>query len=217
MANYFAIIAAAGSSTRFGGSSPKQYQVINQKTILEHSIECLLGFAPLKKLIVAIHPDDQHWQKLDDAKHPKIATTFGGATRTQSVLHGLQSLQSIAAPEDWILVHDAARPYLKQHDLFNLIEATKDHAVGGILVAPVVDTLKFSSDGKHIDRTIPRQGLYRALTPQCFRFEKLFHALMQAPETITDDAMALELAGYQSLLVEGSPANCKITYREDIA
>lgn len=216
MTNYYALIAAAGESSRFGSSIPKQYHRLNQKTILETSIETLLAFEPLKKLIVVLHPEDQHWQTLEIAHHPKIVTTYGGETRTASVLNGLQYLSDFIAPNDFVLVHDAARPFVTLTDIHRLIDTVKDHPVGGILAAPVVDTLKYSLDNKHIDHTVPRQHLYRALTPQCFRFEKLFSALKQAKQTVTDEAMAMELAGHASLLVLGSIENNKITYFSEL-
>lgn len=216
MTHYYALIAAAGESSRFGSSIPKQYHRLHQKTILETSIETLFAFEPLKKLVVVLHPEDQHWKTLEIAHHPKIVTTQGGTTRTASVLNGLQFLSDFIDPNDFVLVHDAARPFVTLTDIHRLIDTVKDHPVGGILAAPVIDTLKYSLDGNQIDHTVPRQHLYRALTPQCFRFEKLFSALKQAKETVTDEAMALEYAGHKSLLVLGTAKNDKITYLHEL-
>lgn len=214
--NYYALIAAAGESSRFAGRTPKQYYPFKEQTILEASMQALLAFASLKKLVVVLHPADQHWHTLPCSIHPKIVTTVGGKTRTHSVLNGLHYLAPHIEPNDFVLVHDAARPFLTLADVCQLVEATKNHPVGGILAAPVVDTLKRSVNGQQIEQTIARDHLYRALTPQCFRFEKLFSALKNAPETITDEAMALELAGHESLLVLGDPKNNKITYLEEL-
>jgi len=215
--NYYALIAAAGESRRFGDCMPKQYYPFKKQTILEASMQALLAFEPLQKLVVVLHPKDQHWQDLPCAAHPKIATTPGGDSRTHSVLNGLHYLASFIEPNDFVLVHDAARPFLTLKDVHQLVEATKNHPTGGILATPVVDTLKRSTNGQQIEQTIARDHLYRALTPQCFRFEKLFHALKNAPETITDEAMAIELAGHASLLVMGDPKNNKITYLEELS
>ncbi len=215
MARYFGIIAAAGTGTRFGGKKPKQYETLDNLTILEKSIHPLLACDFIEKIIVALHSEDIYWEKLSIAKHPKISTTPGAELRAGSVYNALRALEKIARPEDFVLIHDAARPYVSKKDILSLIEATRAHEVGGILAVPVTDTIKFTSDGTRIKKTVPREGLYRALTPQCFRYEKLLHALTEFSD-LTDDAMALELAGFEPLLVLGDPKNIKITYREDL-
>lgn len=216
MQKYFGIIVAAGTGTRFGANKPKQYETLGAKTILEQSIECLLACDKIEKIIVVLHPDDQYWSTLSIAHHPKIQTTLGGKHRSDSVLNGLMALMMDANPEDFILVHDAARPFVPTQDILNLMNAVEHHEVGGILAAPVADTLKHSDDGKHIEKTIERKNLYRALTPQCFRYAKLLAALTQLKEPATDESRALELAGFAPLLVMGDPKNIKITYLEDL-
>jgi 2-C-methyl-D-erythritol 4-phosphate cytidylyltransferase len=216
MAKHYGIIAAAGIGERFGGSKPKQYEKIGNQTILELSVGCLLACDSIEKIILALHPDDAYWHTLAIAKHPKIHTTLGGKNRSDSVLNGLMALMSHALPDDFVLVHDAARPFVPKQDILNLLEAVKDHEVGGILAAPVADTLKYSADGKTIEKTVGRHCLYRAFTPQCFRYAKLLNALMQLKAPATDESMALELAGFSPLLIMGDPKNIKITYPGDL-
>ena len=215
MEKYFAIIPAAGIGTRFSSETPKQYHRLNGITLLEHSINALLKFKPLIQLIVAVHPEDQYWKNLPYHDHPKVFITAGGEKRSKSVLKGLEKLNAQA--EDWVIIHDAVRPYLHSEDLFNLIHHTQHHPVGGILAKPVSDTLKYASRDHHIEKTIPRDYLYHALTPQCFRFGKLKNALNKTQNLeLTDEAMALELMGEKSLLVMCKKYNAKITYPEDL-
>lgn len=214
MTKYYGIIAAAGLSKRFGNTKPKQYALLDGKTVLEQSIEHVLSCQKLEQLAVVLHPQDVDWATLDIAKHPKILTVVGGKTRAESVLNGLQALTHINA-EDFVLVHDAARPFVSTQDILSLIEKTKQHNVGGLLATAVTDTIKWSEDGDHVDKTIPRSHLYRALTPQCFRYQKLLDALSKFPDT-TDESMAIELMGFRPLLVPGDPKNIKITYPCDL-
>ncbi|MCD6046880.1 MAG: 2-C-methyl-D-erythritol 4-phosphate cytidylyltransferase [Gammaproteobacteria bacterium] len=216
MAKYYGIIAAAGIGERFGSNKPKQYEKLGNQTILELSIGCLLACDAIEQIIVVLRPDDLYWQELAIANHPKIQTTIGGKNRSDSVINGLMALMSQALPDDFVFIHDAARPFVPKHDIITLLEAVKNHDVGGILATPVADTLKYSADGKTIEKTVERNCLYRALTPQCFRYAKLLNALMQLTTPVTDESMALELTGFSPLLIMGDPKNIKITYPGDL-
>lgn len=219
-ARYWAIVPAAGIGLRMGADLPKQYLTIGRKTLLEHTLERLLEIPNLAGLVVALHPDDQQWQKLPLSADSRVAVVDGGRDRSRSVLNALNSLTLQAEPNDWALVHDAARPCVRLSCIANLCRHTASHGVGGILGVPVGDTLKQVDARQVIHKTLDRQGLWQAQTPQLFRFQLLHQCLSRAVaqgETITDEASALELAGYQPLLVEGRNDNIKVTRAEDLA
>jgi len=219
MPNYFAILVAAGKGKRFGNALPKQYTLLDSQTILEHAVAPLLANPVIQKVVVVLDPEDSYWRKLSLAQHAKIMTAQGGAERMNSVLNGLAALASLVHADDFILVHDAARPYVSEKEISDLMTQVGDDSVGGILVTPVTETLKYSREGTHSEKTISRASLYRALTPQCFRYGILKAALQEAKEKnicVSDEAMALELQGCLPKLVEGNPNNKKITYQEDL-
>ncbi len=167
---------------------------------------------------VAISPEDPYWPELAISRHPLVHTAPGGKERADSVLNALDYLQDRAGEEDWVLVHDAARPCIAAADVHKLIDALKDDAVGGILALPVADTLKRVSDGS-ISETVDRSAIWRALTPQMFRYGALRDALRDAAakgSVVTDEASALELQGRRPKIVEGRPDNLKITRPEDL-
>ena len=167
---YYAIVPAAGSGQRVGASLPKQYLKIAGKTVLEHAVNTLANFPLIEKVVLALDEQDHHWQKLHFNCPPKILTTLGGKTRAESVLNAMQMISEYAEADDWILVHDAARPCLRSSDIARLIETVGDHPVGGILGIPVSDTLKLVIDSEII-KTQPRDDLWCAQTPQLFRFK----------------------------------------------
>ncbi|MBX9706246.1 MAG: 2-C-methyl-D-erythritol 4-phosphate cytidylyltransferase [Gammaproteobacteria bacterium] len=213
---YWAIVPAAGAGKRFGGLA-KQYQLIAGKPMLERTLEPLLANPEIDKVMVALAADDSHWSQLSVSNHPKILTCVGGAERADSVLCGLTALQTVAQPDDWVLVHDAARPCLRAADLERLLTDVADSDVGGLLATPVADTLKRETNHQ-VKETLAREHLWQAQTPQMFRFGMLRTALQQAQQqgiTVTDEAMAVEALGQQPLLVQGSRDNIKITYPED--
>lgn len=219
-ARFWAIVPAAGIGLRMGADRPKQYLTIGRKTLLEHTLERLLEVPNLAGLVVALHPDDQQWQSLPLRGDSRVAVVDGGRDRSRSVLNALNSLTLQAAPNDWALVHDAARPCVRLSCIANLCRQTLSHGVGGILGVPVGDTLKQVSSQQTIQKTLDRQHLWQAQTPQLFRFQLLHQCLARAVaqgETITDEASALELAGYQPLIVEGRHDNLKVTRAEDLA
>lgn len=217
---YWALVPAAGLGARMQTHTAKQYLPLCGKTVLDHTLACLTTYPRFEKVMVATSNDDAIWPTTVWAAHAKIISTLGGNSRAQSVLNGLIALQSFAKPHDWVLVHDAARPCLTHTDLDALIEKIGSDEVGGLLGAPVRDTMKRTQQQNRIIKTEARTQLWHAFTPQMFRFAVLFHALKEALEknqTVTDEASAVELTGAQPLLVEGRMDNIKITYPNDIA
>jgi len=220
----WAIVPAAGRGARFSGSTPdalpKQYASLAGATVIEWSLRALLAEQRVQAVVVALAPGDEHWPgiaaKLDS---PKLLTTLGGANRQDSVSRGLDFLAAHARADDWVLVHDAARPCLSAADLGALLDAVEARAdiAGAVLAAPVVDTVKREL-GDHMS-TVDRQGLWRALTPQVFGFAALRHALQEATLAgleVTDEAQAVERMGLRPILVQGSPFNVKVTRAADL-
>ena len=208
-----ALLMAAGSGTRFGAASPKQYLPLLGRPVLRHAAEALLADG-LVEAILPVVPAGQEAQvgaMLDGL--PCLPPVAGGDSRQQSVQAGLRAL--VAAAPDAVLVHDAARPILPAGTVAALVEALKTHP-GAIPAQPVTDTLKAGS-GDVIDRTVPRAGLFRAQTPQAFRFAALLQAHRDATSEATDDASLLEAAGLPVALLPGSESNIKVTYPEDLA
>ena len=215
------LIVAAGIGSRFQSHDglPKQYHHIGEKTVLAHSIE---AFNDIKCAAITVvkHPEDHWWSDQSFRSNHTVFTCTGGNTRSQSVINGLEAIQADhqADHQDWVLVHDAARPCLNTNDIEYLMAATCKHDVGGLLVKPISDTIKKTHDGQHSQQTIDRNQLFAALTPQMFRLGDLLQCMKQANEALTtDESSAFEQAGQQPLLVQGSSHNIKITYPEDLA
>ena len=197
---------------------PKQYLQIAQKTVLEWSVSALLSRHDCAGVVVALAEGDEHWPRLRLRDEPRVSTVTGGGQRTDSVAAGLEALASRCGEHDWVLVHDAARPCLSAQDLQQLLEALRDDEVGGLLAAPVVDTLK-RGDGDRVAQTVNRDGLWRALTPQMFRYGLLRRALSEARSngvSVTDEAQAIEFMGLRPRLVPGNADNVKVTLVEDL-
>lgn len=216
---YWGIIPAAGIGTRMGASRPKQYLTIGRKTVLEHALERLLQLPQLAGLVVALHPEDRYWEALPIAADRRIAVVDGGADRSRSVLNALNYLTLRASAQDWVLVHDAVRPCVTVACIDMLCHRGAEHEVGAILGVPVSDTLKVVNNHQTIQSTRDRQGLWQAQTPQMFRYQLLHQCLARAlaqGEQITDEASAVEVAGYQPLMVEGRNDNIKVTRPEDL-
>jgi 2-C-methyl-D-erythritol 4-phosphate cytidylyltransferase / 2-C-methyl-D-erythritol 2,4-cyclodiphosphate synthase len=229
----WAIVPAAGRGTRFAaptpGSAPKQYAMLLGATVLEWSLRALLAEPRVHAVVVALARDDAHWPSiLPKLDSPKLQTTAGGENRQDSVMNGLEHLAPQAAADDWVLVHDAARPCLNAADLGALLDAVGAGAAplaagaaslgGAVLAAPIVDTVKREL-ADHV-ATVDRRGLWRALTPQVFAFAQLRHALKEAAlagVAVTDEAQAIERMGLRPTLVPGSPFNVKITRGSDLA
>ncbi len=212
---YFGLVPAAGGGTRFG--APKQYAHIDGAPMIRHAVASLASAREIETIFVVLAPGDERFRKLDwGSLAARIEPLYcGGATRSESVLNGLIALAPALEGDDWMLVHDAARPCLAREDLRRLIDEVKDSDAGGILATPVADTLKRSDDARGIVATEPREGLWQAQTPQMFRYAMLLRALRAAPH-VTDESAAVEAAGHHPLLVEGSRANFKVTYAGDL-
>ena len=212
-----AVLPAAGIGSRMQCACPKQYLTIGDKTLLEHAVDALLRQPCIRRVIVSVGADDEYFGRLPLCDDPRVTRVTGGPVRAQSVMAGLRQAQGA----DWVLVHDAARPCLHQDDLARLLSITAYSAVGGILAAPVRDTMKRARPGDDtIDHTVDRQDLWHALTPQLFPLSLLKECLSRALEegaAITDEASALEYCGYQPLLVPGRADNIKVTRPEDLA
>ena len=214
----FALVPAAGAGRRYGRSGcAKQYLKLGSKTIIEHSILALLTTA--EQVWVAIDPQDSHWPGLNIAKHPRVHFVNGGDSRSVSVRNALRSL-SEAKPgnNDWVLIHDAVRPLLRQRDLQSLLSNLRQHPVGGLLATPLYDTVKRIDANNDVVVTEDRTGLWTAQTPQMFRYEHLLTALNRfgGDESITDEALAMERAGHKIRVVEGARTNIKITRPVDL-
>jgi 2-C-methyl-D-erythritol 4-phosphate cytidylyltransferase len=216
-ARYFGLIPAAGSGSRFGAATPKQYSPLAGKTMLHHAVASLLAEPRIEIVFVVLAPDDTVFRELDWSEFgERIAPLYcGGASRRDSVLNGLIAAAAAVEPNDWTLVHDAARPCLGRAELARLIEAGSRDEVGAILAVPVADTLKRADEDRRILATEPRDALWQAQTPQMFRHGLLLRALRGAP-LVTDEAAALEGLGYKPLLIEGSARNIKITFPSDV-
>jgi 2-C-methyl-D-erythritol 4-phosphate cytidylyltransferase len=212
------VVPAAGVGKRMQADRPKQYLLLAGKPVIEHTLSRLLNSGAFQAVAVAISEEDPYWPELDISQHPKVITAPGGKERADSVLSALKSLQDKADVNDWVLVHDAARPCLTASDIHLQIDTLKNDAVGGILALSSHDTLKHV-DGDTITATIDRKHIWRALTPQMFKYGMLRDALQQTEgnPAITDEASALELLGFKPKIVEGRPDNIKITRPEDLA
>jgi 2-C-methyl-D-erythritol 4-phosphate cytidylyltransferase len=215
----WAIIPAAGTGSRMGGTLPKQYLGFQGKTLLEHSLDRLLSHPQIAGAVLALRDDDEHWDQLAYMPAKPLFTTHGGAERLHSVYSGLTTLQYRCGNDALALVHDAVRPLVTHTELDQVIAAARKHQAGAILACPVTDTLKRENQSLEIDSTISRQGLWRAQTPQVFHLAPLLNALKQVIDddvAITDDAQAIERLGYSPALVAGSAENLKITTPDDL-
>ncbi|MBD9537181.1 2-C-methyl-D-erythritol 4-phosphate cytidylyltransferase [Stenotrophomonas sp. MH1] len=220
MTQVWAVVPAAGRGTRFGGPVPKQYLLADGEPLLAHTLHALLSHPGVAGVMVAIAENDADWPGWTSFADKPVLTCVGGDTRAASVLAGLQALPDSVRADDFVLVHDAARPNLDAVDLTRLLEVGRADPVGAILAAPVRDTLKRAGDDGGIDRTEPRERLWRALTPQLFRRHQLSRALIDAATAgidVTDEAMAMERQGVRPLLVEGAEGNFKVTTPADLA
>lgn len=222
MSALWAVLPAAGSGSRFGGERPKQFLHLGERSVLEWSVLALLKAVTIEGMTIAVPPDTNNSLERSGLlggalSDRRVAFCSGGTTRAASVAAGLAALQADAA--DWVLVHDAARPCVPRSDIRRLVEKVRGDGVGGILAVPVTDTLKRADTEGRVEKTMDRSSLWRALTPQMFRVGELTQALEQgvaAGREITDEASAMEAAGYPVQLVPGSAANIKITYTDDL-
>jgi 2-C-methyl-D-erythritol 4-phosphate cytidylyltransferase len=224
----FALIPSAGTGTRAGGDLPQQYQLIAGRPMLWHTVQAFLASPEIERVVVVTSPGAEPLT----ARFPRIgfdATKLvevdcGGDSRHASVTNGLAALRGLGAHEDdWVLVHDAARPGLTPALIARLVaavEAEGVQSIGGILALPAADTLKRADADQHIDATVPRDGLWQAQTPQMFPLGLLQRVLSEAlreHRIVTDEASAIEAAGHKPLLVPGALRNFKVTYPDDFA
>lgn len=220
--SFFALIPAAGAGSRLGGETPKQYLPLAGRPMIHHALRLLCDSPRIARVCVVLSPGDTEWERHDwSAFSPRLTVLeCGGATRAESVLNGLRAARHACSidDDDWILVHDAARPCLAAAQLDRLLDELADDAVGGLLAVPVADTLKRGGSGGRVARTESREDLWQAQTPQMFRYARLVDALCRAGGmAMTDDAGAIEALGLHPRLVPGDSFNLKVTYPQDLA
>ncbi len=219
---FYALIPAAGSGSRMGGAIEKQYLPLNAVPMIAHAMMVLAREPRIDKLFVVLSPTDKRWNNYEwQGWEERIEVLrCGGNTRAETVLNGLDVISKICDPDDWVLVHDAARPCLPDEMLGKLLDEVADDPVGGLLAVPVADTLKRAAadtaSGTRVEATVPRAGLWQAQTPQMFRHGMLVQALRAAGSDMTDEASAIEKMGLQPRLVESDSRNLKVTYPQDL-
>ena len=218
MPRHFALVPAAGSGLRFGATLPKQYLELAGKPLIFHALAALCRCPQVLEVWVVLSADDECWPRFDwSALGSKLRPVFcGGATRAESVTNGLAAMSAGLAADDWVLVHDAARPCLSAAMLAALLSELHDDPVGGLLAVPVADTLKLADAGQRVAATRLRDGVWQAQTPQMFRFALLRQALAACPG-VTDEAGAVEAIGRQPRLVRADVSNLKVTFPADLA
>jgi len=219
---FFALIACAGSGSRSGTQSPKQYQLLAGRSMVWHTLRAFRALPALAELWVVVSPEDDGFAEAcpDFGQTHEVLTATGGSNRAASVCNGLKALlKQSAKPDDWVVVHDAARCLITPAQITALLDACQNDAVGGLLALPLPDTLKSSAAGRVV-ATVDRSDKYLAQTPQMFRIGALLAALETAEKLglpVTDESSALEAQGLKPLLVRGSAQNFKVTYPEDFA
>jgi 2-C-methyl-D-erythritol 4-phosphate cytidylyltransferase len=215
-----ALIPAAGTGMRLGDSLPKQYLDINGQPLIVYTLQALARVSRIAKIIVVLSPEDQHWRGLvaNDsstwaALSARVETiNVGGKSRRDSVLNGLNAIEKTDA---WIMVHDAARPCIRSELVEQFIDELENDSIGGLLALPLSDTIKLDDGNLRVAKTLPRENIWRAQTPQMFKFDLLKKALTASPNA-TDEAEAIEATGHQPKLVMGDSANLKVTYAADL-
>ncbi|WP_250654759.1 2-C-methyl-D-erythritol 4-phosphate cytidylyltransferase [Alkalimarinus coralli] len=215
---YWVIVPAAGVGSRMMADRPKQYLPLAGKTVIEHTLNKLLTCKQFDTLLVGLSPEDCYWDALPVSRNDRIIRYDGGRERVDTVLNGLYAILGKAEPDDWVLVHDVARPCVTIEDIDRLIRQLNDSETGGILGVPVADTVKRVERGCIVD-TVDRSCLWRAYTPQMFRYQTLLNALEKGLKEglqITDEASAIEALGVAPEMVLGSAENIKITQPGDL-
>jgi 2-C-methyl-D-erythritol 4-phosphate cytidylyltransferase len=214
-----ALVPAAGTGTRLGDSLPKQYLDVNGKPLIFHTLKALSTVSRLAKILVILSPEDKHWARFSADWHElgtRVETlASGGASRGESVVNGLNALAGELAADDWAMVHDAARPCVRTELVEQFLDELIDDPIGGLLALPLADTIKRDDGSLRVAETLPRDGIWRAQTPQMFRYGMLRRALEKMPHA-TDEAQAIESSGHQPKLVLGDSANLKVTYAPDL-
>lgn len=221
--NYWAIIPAAGVGKRMGSKTPKQYLPLAGKTVLEHTLNVFLQHPDINGIVLAVTEGDPYWQSMSANYNQQnckpVMVAPGGQERCHSVLNALQELALHASDNDWVLVHDAARPCLSHGDIDQLVTQLTGSSSGGLLGVPIADTVKRCDQNQQVIETVDRSELWRALTPQMFPLKLLKDALAHAIENnalVTDEASAMELQGLKPIMIAGQPDNIKITLPGDL-
>lgn len=215
---FIALIPAAGTGSRMASDIPKQYLELHGRPLIWHTLRPLVQHPAISAVYVVLSPEDRSyaqkdWRPVSD----KIRLLHcGGATRAESVLNGLQEIAAGLDGNDWVLVHDAARPCLSHELLDRLLDSVKGDSVGGLLALPVADTLKRAGEEGRVAHTVERNHMWQAQTPQMFRIALLIRALQTAGEAVTDESSAIEAIGLSPLLVRGDARNFKVTYPHDL-
>lgn len=218
MARFHVIIPAAGNGSRMGAESPKQYLSLHGKPLIQYVIKVFEQANKVNAIHIILSEEDAHWRSTYLHLSSKLQVYYcGGESRAQTVLNGLNAISDQVAADDWILVHDAARPGLSNLMLNHLLTTLEDDAVGGLLALPLADTLKRADNEQRVSATLPRNNLWQAQTPQMFRYATLKKALMNFEGTPTDEAEAIEALGLTPKLVTGELRNLKVTYPQDLA
>ena len=206
-----------------GSNIPKQYLSIDGAPLLLHSLRRLSAVKKIEKIVVVIHAEDSRWAELEESIKDefgnRIITVMGGDERYQSVLNGLTALTEFAGKDDWVLVHDAVRPCVRTSDIENLIQKVSLHSIGGLLGSPVDNTLKQVDKELTVIETVDRESYWNALTPQMFRFALLkesIQTVVVSGEQVTDEAAAMEVAGFKPIMIAGHKDNIKITVDADL-
>jgi 2-C-methyl-D-erythritol 4-phosphate cytidylyltransferase len=219
----WAVLPAAGIGRRMGSTIPKQYLWLDGAPLLLHALRRLGAVGEIQKIVVVIHPTDSRWAELEESISEefenRIITVMGGDERYQSVLNGLTALAELAEIDDWVLVHDAVRPCVRISDIENLIQKISPRAIGGLLGSPVDNTLKRVDKELTVIETVDRESYWNALTPQMFRFAQLkesIQAVVASGEQVTDEASAMEVAGFKPIMIAGNKDNIKITVEADL-
>lgn len=213
-----ALLPAAGIGARMAAGRPKQYLPLAGRPMLWHAIRALSGCRRISATYVVLSPSDHDWDSHDWSELGGLRVLrCGGATRAESVLNGLAAMAGEVTADDWVLVHDAARPCLRRPLVERLLDGVLADPVGGLLAMPVADTMKRGGPDGRIVETVPRSGLWAAQTPQMFRHGLLRRALGQAGPAVTDEASAVEHLGLRPRLVESDLSNLKVTFPGDAA
>ncbi len=216
---YWVVLPATGTGQRMNAACPKQYLKLNNKTILEHTLDNLLSYPLITGAVLVLNDSDQYWDELHYTHKKPVLLCSGGEQRHHSVFNGLKRLKQYSDNNPFVLIHDAVRPFVSHTDLDHLLIALEESDDGALLAVPVADTLKLSTDSLAVATTHPREGLWRAFTPQAFKLDKIYSALLSVINKnleITDDASAMELAGFHPKLVQGDERNIKITTPQDL-
>ncbi len=216
MANFHVLIPAAGAGSRMGSETPKQYLPLNGRPMIDYSLNLFQRSSRIASISLVVAKEDDFFHDRDHFFSKLVIYPFGGQTRAESVLNGLRAIEDKVQGDDWILVHDAARPGLTEALLHKLIDTLEFDSVGGLLAIPLADTLKREDENHRVAKTESRDGLWQAQTPQMFRYDLLRQALSRAGGLPTDEAQSVESMGMKPKLVQGELRNLKITFPQDL-